>query len=49
MLEPVKRRVPRSIKLAVQNTYVRWALKGASYKAGTTAVGLIILWWQTRH
>ncbi|MFF8191726.1 hypothetical protein ACF05L_12920 [Streptomyces bobili] len=25
------------------------AIKGASYKAGGTAISLIIVWWQSRH
>ncbi|MFI2304661.1 hypothetical protein ACH5AL_38455 [Actinacidiphila glaucinigra] len=49
MRDTVKRRILRCINRTRQNVFVRGALKGASYKAGATAVGLIILWWQHRH
>ncbi|MDX2813417.1 hypothetical protein PV410_12770 [Streptomyces sp. PA03-5A] len=49
MQGPVKRSLLHFIKRAGQNAYVRSVLEGASTKVGTTAVGLIVLWWQTRH
>lgn len=49
VLEPVKRSVLRIINRASKNVFVRGALEGASTKVGTTAVGLIVVWWQTRR
>lgn len=32
-----------------RSTLTGYALRGASYKVGTTAVGLIAVWYENRH
>ncbi len=38
----------REIRRYRRNLFLHM-LRGVAYGAGTTAVGLIALWWQTKH
>jgi hypothetical protein len=32
-----------------RSAFTRYAIRGAAYKAGTVAVGLLAVWFQNRH
>lgn len=53
MREHLKHRSQQLVKRVRQTldyrAMTRSMLKGAAYKAGTTAVSLIWLWWQNRY